>query len=207
MGASSSKPIKSAANAASRRQYPKKPSSSTTASTGATPADRAARAANRQQEQSGPAFHSKEKASAVRSEAIDLDARDPHFAASLRSIGPVTPNNLFNQHLQHQQHQQPLSSVFPPPTTSSTTNSRSSNPALLTLSSRAQLEKAAEREFESIGRHSHPGREFLDVVSIKQVLAMRDKEGVSEEMIEKQFRLKKGVVGWLGRRGVVGVAR
>ncbi|OAX82128.1 hypothetical protein ACJ72_03523 [Emergomyces africanus] len=200
MGASSSKPIKAAANAASRRQYPKKPSSSTTTS---TPTNRAATAPNRVQEQSGPAFHSKEKASAIRSEAIDLDARDPHFAASLRSIGPVTPNNNpFNK--QHQQHQQSVSTIFP---SSPTTTSTSTNPALLTLSSRAQIEKAAEREFESVGRQSHPGREFLDVVSIKQVLAMRDKEGVSEEMIERQFRLKKGVVGLLGRREVVGLVR
>ncbi|OJD10615.1 hypothetical protein AJ78_08426 [Emergomyces pasteurianus Ep9510] len=199
MGASSSKPIKVAANAVSRRQYPKTPSSSTTTSSGATAAD-----TNRLQEQSGPAFHSKEKASAVRSEAIDLDARDPHFAASLRSIGPVTPNPFHNQ---VQQHQQSFSTVFPSSTTASTTSSTSPNPALLILSSRAQIEKAAESEFESIGRQSHPGREFLDVVSIKQVLALRDKEGVSEEMIEKQFRLKKGVVGQLGRREVVGLVR
>ncbi|PGH10287.1 hypothetical protein GX51_00044 [Blastomyces parvus] len=203
MGASSSKPIKGAANAAARRQYPKKPSSSTTAPSGVTAADRTARAASRR-EQPGPVFHSKEKASAVRSEAIDLDARDPHFAASLRSIGPVTPNP-FNQPL-NPQHQQSLSTVFPP-TSPATATSTSTNAALLVLSSRAELEKAAARELESVGRPNHPGREFLDVVSIRQILAMRDKEGVSEEVIEKQFRLKKGVVGSLGRKGIVGLAR
>ncbi|KAL2371461.1 hypothetical protein BDBG_00522 [Blastomyces gilchristii SLH14081] len=200
MGASSSKPIKAAANAAARRQYPKKPSAPTTGPGGARAADPAARASSRR-EQPGPVFHAEEKASAVRLEAIDLEARDPQFAASLRSIGPVTPNP-FNQP-QNPQLQQSLSIVFPPSTSSST----SSNPALLVLSSRARLEKAAELELESVGRPSHSGREFLDVVSIRHILAMRDKGGVSEEVIERQFRLKKGVVRSLGGRGVVGLVR
>ncbi|QSS64495.1 hypothetical protein I7I51_01563 [Histoplasma capsulatum] len=205
MGASSSKPIKTAANAAARRQYPKSPSSSTTAPSGNPPADRAARAAARQ-EQPGPVFHSKQNPSAIKSEektkiAIDLDARDPHFAASLRSIGPVTPNP-FNQQPQRN-HQKSLSTVFPP----STTSPKSRNPNLLVFSSRTELEKLAAREFESIGRQSHTGREFLDVVSIRHVLAMRDKQGMSEEIIEKKLRLKKGAVALLGRKGVVGLVR
>ncbi|EER45243.1 conserved hypothetical protein [Histoplasma capsulatum H143] len=205
MGASSSKPIKTAANAAARRQYPKSPSSSTTGPSGNPPADRAGRAAARQ-EQPGPVFHSKQNPSAIKSEenktAIDLDARDPHFAASLRSIGPVTPNP-FNQQQPQRNHQKSLSTVFPP----STTSPKSRNPSLLVFSSRAELEKLAAREFESIGRQSHTGREFLDVVSIRHILAMRDKQGMSEEIIEKKLRLKKGAVALLGRKGVVGLVR
>jgi hypothetical protein len=44
-------------------------------------------------------------------------------------------------------------------------------------------------------------------VSIKQVLTMRDRQGVRPEAIERHMRLKEGVVGRLGRRGVVGEPR
>jgi len=43
------------------------------------------------------------------------------------------------------------------------------------------------------------------VITLRQVLVLRDK-GVSDEQIESQFGLGDGVVGSLGRRGVVGVA-
>jgi hypothetical protein len=44
-------------------------------------------------------------------------------------------------------------------------------------------------------------------VSIKQVLAMRDRQGVRSDVIERHMRLKEGVVGRLGRKGVVGEPR
>lgn len=40
---------------------------------------------------------------------------------------------------------------------------------------------------------------------IRQVLALRDREGLGAEVIEKRLGLKAGVVGRLGGRGVVGV--
>ncbi|EEH18109.2 hypothetical protein PABG_00672 [Paracoccidioides brasiliensis Pb03] len=206
MGASSSKPIKVAAGAASRRQYPKKPSPSTTNTSSITPSDRAAKVSS-QQRQAGSILDSGEKGSSAKSEVIDLDARDPHFAASLRSIGPVTPHPTLSNSSTFNKQQTPPFFQSPDSPIPSSTVSSTTNPALLVLSARAQLEKAAESELEAMGRHGHPGREFLDIVSIKQILAMRDREGVSEEMIERQFRLKKGVVGRLGVKGVVGVIR
>jgi hypothetical protein len=136
--------------------------------------------------------------------AIDLDARDPDFAASLRSIGPVVPNptfsnsSTFNRQIPSQQGQRVAGgpSVFPD----------AANPALLVLSSRARIAKAAEEEAESFGRQSHAGREFLDVLTMRKVLSMRDRQGLSETEIERLLRLKKGVVGRLGRRGLVGEA-
>ncbi|KAK2798026.1 hypothetical protein FQN51_007951 [Onygenales sp. PD_10] len=212
MGASSSKPIKSAAGAAARRQYPQRPSPSTR-----TTPPKSAENAERPR-QPGPVFHSKEKASAMRSEAIDLDARDPHFAASLRSLGPVTPSPTLSNSSTFNQPP-PLHTSAPTPTSTSTSSIPSpsythtppttppTNPALLLLSARAQLESAAARELESIGRQSHAGREFLDVMTIKQILAMRDVQGVEGGVIERRLRLKGGVVGVLGGRGVVGVVR
>ncbi|EEQ29842.1 conserved hypothetical protein [Microsporum canis CBS 113480] len=60
---------------------------------------------------------------------------------------------------------------------------------------------------ESLGRRNHEGRRFVDVVSLKQIISMRDEQGVSEDMIEKQFGLKKGVLGALGPKGVVADVR
>jgi hypothetical protein len=121
--------------------------------------------------------------------AIDLDGRDPHFAASLRSIGPVIPNPTFSRSSTFKPGQGP--SVFPD----------SANPALFAISARARITKAAEQEAEQFGRD---GREFLDVHTIRHALRMRDKQGLSAIEIEKALRLKKGVVERLGKKGVVG---
>ncbi|PLB38661.1 uncharacterized protein BDW47DRAFT_125191 [Aspergillus candidus] len=219
MGSAASKPAKSAAQAASRRQYPKKPS--------APPAPSPASAAPRSQphttprpqqqpppapasapknNNTGPTYHSKEQPSTSKSNAIDLDGRDPDFAASLRHIGPVNPHPTFSntsvfptrQGAPQQQHQQPgsASTVFPPAT----------NPALLTVTARQQLTKAAEQETDALGRSNFAGREFLDTMTIRQVLNMRDRQGLPPREIERLLRLKKGVVERLGEKGIVGVA-
>ncbi|KAI1932236.1 hypothetical protein LOZ66_002166 [Ophidiomyces ophidiicola] len=186
MGASASKSARTAASAASRRQYPKQPSPSTTAQhSRSSPPPPPARPTPQ-------TIHSaKEKASQTKTEAIDLDARDPDFAASLRSIGPVTPSPTFSN-----------SSTFNP--SSSSYASASSNAALGTLSARSNLSRLAEQELESFGKQSHAGRQFLDVVTIKNIVTMRDREGLSPAQIEKYLRLKAGVVERLGKKGVVG---
>ena len=67
------------------------------------------------------------------------------------------------------------------------------------------MAEEAEKEFAEIGRTGAKGRQFLDVVTLRQVLVMREKS-VSEDEIERKLGLRKGVVGRLGGRGVVGVA-
>ena len=124
--------------------------------------------------------------------AIDLDGRDPDFAASLRTIGPVTPNPTYSPSSTFSR--QPAPTVFPPAT----------NPALLVFSARQRITKAAEQEAEAMGKMDFQGREFLDALTIRQVLAMRDRQGLGEREIERVLRLKGGVVGKLGERGVVG---
>ncbi|KAL1959672.1 hypothetical protein VTO42DRAFT_1258 [Malbranchea cinnamomea] len=209
MGSSASKPARTAASAIARRQYPKQPSPSTTRAPPPSPLESQGEEAAKTQEQSGtaasgPKFYSKEQVSDSRTEAIDLDGRDPHFAASLRSIGPVIPNptlshsSTFNASQSQTQSHAQSGSTYPAPST---------NPTLLALSSRTNLARAAEKELESLGRTSYAGREFLDVMTIKQILAMRDRQGVKPEVIERHLRLKEGVVGKLGRKGVVGEVR
>ena len=130
--------------------------------------------------------------------AIDLDGRDPHFAASLRTIGPVTPaptyshSSTFNPSAATQPNQS--QTVFP---------NASFNPALLAVNARQRITEAAEKEAEEFGRQNHGGREFLDVLTIRQAISMRDKQGFSMRDIESTLRLKKGVMERLGKKGVV----
>lgn len=125
-------------------------------------------------------------------EAIDMDGRDPDFAASLRSIGPVNPNPTYSN-----------SSTFNHPSSTQTIFPQSSNPALLVVNSRQRLNKLVDEETESIGLAGHAGRQFLDALTIQQVLTMRDKQGMSQRQIEKFLGLKSGVVDRLGNNAVV----
>ncbi|KAL4763700.1 uncharacterized protein BDW70DRAFT_131382 [Aspergillus foveolatus] len=202
MGSSASKPARSAAQVL-RRQYPKQPSAPSPASR--PPAQRppppppspASRQPNipPQSPAQGPMYHSKEKASLEKSSAIDLDGRDPHFAASLRSIGPVTPNPTLSHSSTFNQTHPP--SVFP---------STSTNPALLAVTARQRITREAEAEAEELGKGGFEGRRYLDAYTIRQILAMRDRQGLGAEEIERALRLKRGVVGRVGAaKGVFGV--
>ena len=71
------------------------------------------------------------------------------------------------------------------------------------LQARSDLAARAEKEFEALGRKGFPGREFLDVVQIRQVLMMRDERGMRSDEIEGRLGLKPGVVEKLGKRGLV----
>lgn len=73
------------------------------------------------------------------------------------------------------------------------------------MTARYRIAEEADREFEEIGRRGAKGRSFLDVVTLRQVLVLRDR-GVSGEEIERRLELRGGVVGRLGGRGVVSVA-
>jgi hypothetical protein len=79
----------------------------------------------------------------------------------------------------------------------------SSNPALLVVTARQRLSKAAEEEAEHFGRAGHPGRTFLDALTIQQVLTMRDKQKQRPREIERFLGLKTGVLDRLGRDEIV----
>jgi hypothetical protein len=97
----------------------------------------------------------------------------------------------------------PSQSIFPHSQQTQHQNQRQ-NPAVSLLTARYRLAEEAEKEFGNIGKSGGQGRRFLDVVTIRKVLDMRD-EGVPSGEIERRLELRKGVVGQLGRRGVVGV--
>ncbi|PKX92922.1 uncharacterized protein P174DRAFT_452184 [Aspergillus novofumigatus IBT 16806] len=179
MGSSASKPARSAASAVSRRQYPKQPSAASRTAPQVPP--REPNLSQPLQAQSQAPSLPKEQASTTKSAVIDLDGRDPDFAASLRSIGPSPPTL-------------PSRPVFP----------TAANPALLVLTARQTAAKAAQEEAEQIGRPGFAGREFVDAWTIRQALTMRDRQGLSLGEIEGMLKLKKGVLGRLGAKGVVG---
>jgi hypothetical protein len=83
---------------------------------------------------------------------------------------------------------------------------RGINPAVSLLTARYRLAEEAEREFAGLGRKGYEGRSFLDVVTLRQVLVLRDEKGLENGEIERRLGLKNGVVGRLGRGGVVGVS-
>lgn len=72
------------------------------------------------------------------------------------------------------------------------------------LTRRRAIQRAAEAEFagtlEAQGEEYQ--RSFLDVVTLRRVLVLRDR-GVSERQIEREMGLREGLVGRLGRREVV----
>ncbi|KAG4443962.1 hypothetical protein IFR05_000602 [Cadophora sp. M221] len=82
----------------------------------------------------------------------------------------------------------------------------SSNPAVSLLTARYRLASEAENEFAQTGKSTAArGRQFLDVITLRQILVLRDEKGFEAGEIERMLGLREGVVGRLGRRGVVGV--
>lgn len=151
---------------------------------------------------------------------MNRDASDPDLALNerMRQFGPVQPNptfsnsSTFNQSQAGQQatnsaplsagggfvpsESSPSQSIFPNP---------ASNPAVILLEARQKLARQAEEEFEDVGRlgKGKKGRQFLDVVTIRQVLRLRDQLGRSDNEIEENLGLQAGLVSRLGRKGIV----
>ncbi|KAL9599099.1 MAG: hypothetical protein Q9219_004057 [cf. Caloplaca sp. 3 TL-2023] len=195
MGASSSKAARSVASA-SRRKFPTRTQGSNpTTNAPSHPPPPAG-----QPTAPGPTVHPQEEASGKRDETINLDASDPDFARSLRSIGPVQPSSTLSN-----------SSAFAPQTPSSTADpqnlsnifpNHASNPALTMLSRREELAREAEADLIK-ARTGGEGRRFLDVMKIREVLVMRDEKRMPESEIERILGLEKGLVERLGGKEVV----
>ncbi|KAJ5095989.1 hypothetical protein NUU61_005345 [Penicillium alfredii] len=206
MGSAASKPARSAAGAASRRQYPKQPpppprepapapkatKAPSPTSTPTPPSPSQAPAPAPATMSQGPIYHSSEQASQVKSSAIDLDGRDPDFAASLRSIGPVNPSPTHSN-----------SSTFNRPGSMQTIFPQSSNPALLVMTARQRVAKAVAEESDQLGRQSFNGRRFVDALTLQQALTMRDRQKMPRAEIENILRLQPGVMDRLGMEGLV----
>ncbi|OQV01087.1 hypothetical protein CLAIMM_06496 [Cladophialophora immunda] len=192
MGSSASKVAGRAGGAAARRKYPSTPSmvnsapSPTDAATKPTPA-----AAVRPSPAAAPPAGEK-------SDHVELDARDPQFGSALRRVGaarPVTERRPDEDTFPTSS--QPMHSgqnIFP---------SDANNPAMMLVQSRQRIAAQWDSDLENQGRPSFGGRTLLSVKDIKEALTLRDELGKSPQEVERQMRLKPGVLDQLLAKGVV----
>ncbi|KAF2148774.1 hypothetical protein K461DRAFT_324252 [Myriangium duriaei CBS 260.36] len=208
MGSSTSKAQRAAGTVA--RKYPARAPPPSTSNTVPRPPP----AANHQP---GPTVHPQPHAAPKRDEAINLDASDPDFARSLRSLGAVQPNPTQSP---SSRFSAMLDSKTPQATNSAYANAPIAaarggppvgpdprmNPALQVLDAREKWQALADREAGEFGRRGFEGRELMDVGTLRRALILRDRRGVGEERIEQMLELKKGTLRRLGGQGVVGVS-
>ncbi|KAI0178816.1 hypothetical protein GGR52DRAFT_274829 [Hypoxylon sp. FL1284] len=183
MGAKASKPAQTAT-----RRFP------TRAPGSAAPPHQARPARPSAQRSSEPPRASFAKDDAIRADGADPDPNpltDAAFSRRLQQMGVATPNpTLSNSSTASPNNQRPAGAApaFPEP---------AQNPTLSALEARRRLQERAEAEFEKPG----VAREFLDVGTLSHALALQAR-GTPAPDIESRLRLKTGVVGRLGPRGV-----
>ena len=205
MGSQSSKVASKAAGAAGRRQYP---STSSILNSAKSTANAPSTTSPAPQPASVHPSPEAEPPSSTRSEHIDLDARDPQFGSALRSAGIA---RRVPQHSASREATFPTSSM-PPAAQQSPgqqvfpSSSPKTNPAIAIVQARDRINKLFEEESENLGRPSFQGRTLLSAKEIKEALRLRDGGGRSPEEVEKQMRLKSGIISKLGPQGVVGNA-
>lgn len=137
----------------------------------------------------------------TRDEHIDLDARDPQFGDALKRLGPAisVERAAPGQGSFPTSSQPPLGqqgkNIFP-------AGDPKSNPSLMIVKARERINQQYDVEADEVGRSSAGGRTLVSAKDIKEALKMRDQGGMSSEEIEKQLRLKSGILKRLGKPGV-----
>ncbi|KAH7342343.1 hypothetical protein BKA65DRAFT_400445 [Rhexocercosporidium sp. MPI-PUGE-AT-0058] len=169
------------------------------------------------EEKLGPTVHPDTSARETRDGAITADSSDPDLAlnARLKTLGPVQPNptqsnsSTFHSHSTstssfndpslsatqfRASRSNPLQTIFP----SSSNSNTDSTVSLLTA--RYRLASEAEDEFAQTGKSTAAkGRQFLDVLTLRQILVLRDEKGVEAGEIERMLGLRGGLWrGWGG---------
>lgn len=133
---------------------------------------------------------------------VALDATDPQFAQSLRSLGPVQPASTLSN-----------SSTFSPSATPAQPTNGSQqqifpnpslNPSLQVMLARERIEKEIQEETAQYNAGRKVERSYMDVGSIRKALAMYD-SGASSIDIERDLKLQKGLVKKMGIGSVVGL--
>ncbi|KIW71895.1 hypothetical protein PV04_00123 [Phialophora macrospora] len=183
MGASSSK-VARATGSAARRQYPSTPTIPNSASVRSA--------------EDAPVKPTAAPPSPQKADHVELDARDPQFGSALRQVGAARsiterrPNEDY-----FPTSSQPMHSgqnIFP---------SQPNNPAVLLVQARQRIARQWESELENQGRPSFAGRTLMSAQELRQALTSRDDAGKSSNEVEKQMRLKPGILDQLVAKGVV----
>lgn len=143
-----------------------------------------------------PSPSSKQDSYSANPDKTPSDYPSTAFASRLKQMGAVQPNPTYS----------PSSIASPLVDASGISQSISgplfpsakNNPTLGALENRRRLEEQAKREMEDWGKSTHQGKELLDIGTIKKIFVLSE-QGESDQAIEKQLGLKKGVVAKLGR--------
>ncbi|KAH9892956.1 hypothetical protein F4778DRAFT_749007 [Xylariomycetidae sp. FL2044] len=206
MGAKASKPAQSATRkfptrtpgSSSNSAIPPRTSAAAAARPPPASASASSRAASEKQSQASFA-----KDDAIKADGMDPDSssslhENPAFARRLQQIGVVTPNpTLSNSSTAGSGN---VNVPGPRPGSARPHRQQQQNTTLGALEARRRLEERARAELEDPGASG--AREFLDVGTIRQALALRARGAPSRE-IERRLRLKEGAVERLGPEGVV----
>ncbi|KAJ4286307.1 Aromatic/aminoadipate aminotransferase 1 [Kalmusia sp. IMI 367209] len=197
MGSSASKGARAAG--ASVRKYPSRPAPSTMRPpVSATPPSHST--------DIGSTVHPPPQTSESKTQAIDLDARDPAFASRLSSMGVVQPNPHYSpsstSSFDPQRH---TSSEFPSDMMTELPQSAfpdpRDNPVLRLLEARQRIQEEADQELENVGRRDFQGRKYVDAGVITLAL-MRRQRGEPEARIEEALGIKRGRLSAL-KEGIV----
>lgn len=81
--------------------------------------------------------------------------------------------------------------------------SQRNNPALLAVQARQRVARQWDQEMEDQGRPSFAGRTLMSAQEIRQALTSRDEGGKVTQEVEKQMRLRPGVLDQLVAKGVI----
>lgn len=198
MGAGASKEAGKAAAAAGRRQYP-------SASSVLNSAKSTSNAPSQSTKPPAPAqVHPNAQAAPptdTKDHHVDLDGRDPQFGAALQRLGPAisveraTPDKAaFPTSTQPPLGQQGQN-IFP-------SKAPNSNSGMVVVQTRERIAQKYQQELDDLGRSSFAGRSLISAKDVKEALRMRDEAGVPEQEIEKQLRLKSGILNQLAKPGV-----
>lgn len=132
---------------------------------------------------------------------VDLDGRDPQFGAALQRLGPAisveraAPDKAaFPTSTQPPLGQQGKN-IFP-------SKAPGGNTGMMVVHARDRIAQQYEQELEELGRASFAGRTLISAKDVKEALRMRDEGGMSEGEVEKQLRLKSGILSQLAKPGV-----
>lgn len=74
------------------------------------------------------------------------------------------------------------------------------------LAARRRIAEEADAEKVSAGREGFEGKAFADIASVRKMLVLRDEQAMPEGEIERAMGLQRGMMGRLGRKGVVEAA-
>ncbi|KAI1613634.1 hypothetical protein EDD36DRAFT_201952 [Exophiala viscosa] len=200
MGSSSSKVASKAAAGAARRQYP----STSSIPNSATPTTNTPARTNAPIQTAGPTAPTQVHPDPVtnppveqKTEQVELDGRDPQFGAALRKIGPVRPSPDARPDESFPTSSEPMQSgqnIFP---------STQNNPAVILTQARQRIGKQWETEDDNRGRPSFHGRTMMSAKDIKEALRLRDDVGKPSQEVEKQMKLKSGILDQLLAKDVV----